>query len=82
MRRPQNRTPLTDPDDERHGSLNGYTHGRCRCDSCRAAWTAYFRLYRARGRLPRESPDRAAAAHAAFQAARAARGVPAEGVLT
>lgn len=25
------------PDDSRHGTINGYTNGECRCDRCRAA---------------------------------------------
>ena len=32
---------VLDIDDPRHGSLNGYTNLRCRCDECRAANTAY-----------------------------------------
>lgn len=30
-------------DDPRHGTQNGYGNRRCRCDSCRAANTAYMR---------------------------------------
>ena len=28
-------------DDPRHGTKNGYSNLRCRCDDCRAAWAAY-----------------------------------------
>ncbi len=31
------------PDDPRHGTTNGYTNLRCRCDACRKAWADYFR---------------------------------------
>jgi hypothetical protein len=26
-----------------HGTPNGYSNYRCRCDECRAAWASYFR---------------------------------------
>lgn len=29
------------PDDPRHGSDNGYSNGRCRCDLCTAAHARY-----------------------------------------
>lgn len=32
--------PLT-PDDRRHGTLNGYTNYRCRCEQCKGAARAY-----------------------------------------
>jgi hypothetical protein len=38
--------PLT-PDDERHGTIRGYTTHRCRCEPCKAAWATYHRDYRA-----------------------------------
>lgn len=31
---------LTNPDDPRHGTVNGYTNLACRCDPCKAANTA------------------------------------------
>jgi len=37
---------MTEPlpaDDPRHGTTNGYTNLRCRCERCCAAQTAYFR---------------------------------------
>lgn len=30
-----------DPDDIRHGTLNGYVNLRCRCQRCRDRWSAY-----------------------------------------
>ena len=27
--------------DTRHGTTNGYSNLRCRCEACRAAWTRY-----------------------------------------
>ncbi len=33
-----------------HGSINGYTRHKCRCDECRAAWRTYQRKARARRR--------------------------------
>ena len=35
--------------DLRHGTVNGYSNLRCRCERCRAAWTAYVTLYRLPG---------------------------------
>lgn len=35
------------PDDPRHGSPNGYVNLGCRCDSCKAAWSAYGAARRA-----------------------------------
>lgn len=35
-------------DDPRHGTLNGYSNQRCRCDACRAAWAAYTSKLRER----------------------------------
>jgi hypothetical protein len=29
-----------------HGTINGYTNLKCRCDDCRAAMSAYMREYR------------------------------------
>jgi hypothetical protein len=34
-------------EDHRHGSANGYGNLGCRCDRCRAAWTAYSASRRA-----------------------------------
>jgi len=31
--------------DDRHGTLNGYIHLRCRCDKCKAANAASSRKY-------------------------------------
>lgn len=31
--------------DPRHGTANGYTNHKCRCDKCRAAWAAYMKPY-------------------------------------
>jgi hypothetical protein len=33
--------PVLTEDDPRHGSVNGYTNFRCRCDDCKGAWSAY-----------------------------------------
>ncbi len=33
------------PDDERHGTVNGYANLDCRCDRCRAAWRDHHREY-------------------------------------
>lgn len=48
------------PGDPRHGTMNGYVNGRCRCKSCRAARAAYQRDWRARRAagfyLPLEDP--------------------------
>ena len=38
-----------DPTLARHGRPGTYTNWGCRCDECRAAWSAYFRVYRAGG---------------------------------
>lgn len=40
------------PDDHRHGSLNGYSNMKCRCSRCRQANTARKPGYRA----PKETP--------------------------
>lgn len=29
-----------------HGTVNGYTNHKCRCDECRSAWATYVRTYR------------------------------------
>lgn len=34
-------------DDPRHGTANGYSNQKCRCQECRAAWAAYIRARRA-----------------------------------
>lgn len=34
---------MIQPGDPRHGTSNGYTNLKCRCDACRAAWAAYKR---------------------------------------
>jgi hypothetical protein len=39
------------PDDPRHGTTNGYTNLRCRCDPCRAAHAANVRRQRAQRAL-------------------------------
>ena len=31
-----------------HGTILGYTNGRCRCKKCRLAWREYMRDYRRR----------------------------------
>src|SRR5512146_1820006 len=36
------RTVTLAPDDQRHGTTNGYNNLGCRCDRCRAAWTEYY----------------------------------------
>jgi hypothetical protein len=36
------------PDDPRHGTVNGYSNLKCRCDRCRAAWAIAYRARRAR----------------------------------
>ena len=47
------------PTDPRHGTVNGYTNLKCRCDACRSAWaekTAGHRNNRADHGLPAEDP--------------------------
>jgi len=34
------------PDDPRHGTVNGYTNVKCRCDRCRKAWRAVVNQYK------------------------------------
>lgn len=41
--------------DPRHGTVNGYTNLRCRCESCRAIWTAVTRARRSQ--RPPLAPD-------------------------
>jgi hypothetical protein len=36
------------PGDPRHGSVNGYSNLRCRCQPCRDAWAALLKTYRAK----------------------------------
>lgn len=31
-----------------HGTINGYSNHKCRCDDCRAAWRGYTRELRRR----------------------------------
>lgn len=40
--------PITNPEDPRHGTKNGYANYGCRCDKCRQAWTEYRRQLRQR----------------------------------
>lgn len=45
----------------KHGTITGYTHHKCRCDECRAAWRLYDREYKAgrrrsAERLPKPVP--------------------------
>lgn len=35
--------PALSPDDQRHGTENGYVNLRCRCDRCREAHATYYR---------------------------------------
>jgi hypothetical protein len=46
-RRAERKQQLTDPNDPRHGTDNGYTNCGCRCDRCRAAGTEATRRVRA-----------------------------------
>lgn len=39
------------PDDPRHGTSNGYTNLKCRCQPCRDAWAAYFATRKLRMRM-------------------------------
>jgi hypothetical protein len=32
---------ILSPDDERHGTANGYSNYKCRCARCREAWRVY-----------------------------------------
>lgn len=41
-RRGRPRTPLTE-NDERHGTINGYTNGKCRCRACKNAMSLHLR---------------------------------------
>lgn len=34
--------------DPRHGTINGYVHGKCRCDDCSAANTEHLRRWSVR----------------------------------
>lgn len=40
------RQPLTGPDDQRHGTLNGYSNYKCRCTECQRAYREYMAEYR------------------------------------
>jgi hypothetical protein len=45
------------PDDPRHGTLNGYSNLKCRCQPCREAWASYCqRRKAARPPLPPDDP--------------------------
>ena len=41
---------LTDPEDPRHGTTNGYGNHGCRCAACREAHRAHHNAYLARTR--------------------------------
>lgn len=45
------------PNDRRHGTPNGYTNYRCRCDACREAWRVYYAEQVARARAERTCPN-------------------------
>lgn len=44
------------PDDPRHGTTNGYTNLKCRCQRCRDAWSATSRYRRAKRALTPDDP--------------------------
>jgi hypothetical protein len=45
-----------DPDDDRHGTTNGYSNLKCRCESCTEAWRVWHRRYMHEGdRLQRHA---------------------------
>ena len=53
------RSKILPDDDPRHGTVNGYSNLKCRCDECRAAWAADQRTQkekRARRGLPEGGP--------------------------
>lgn len=58
------------PDDPRHGTINGYNNLKCRCDRCRAANTEAVRKWR------EERPDLYQARRVRAKANRIPRGVP------
>ena len=41
-----------DPDDPRHGTINGYNTLRCRCERCKKASSDYSKMRKARGLPP------------------------------
>lgn len=41
------RNPNYQPTHHPHGTLAAYTHGHCRCDTCRTAWRDHRRKTRA-----------------------------------
>lgn len=41
---------IADPSDPRHGTSNGYSNLKCRCDRCREAWAAAHAKYMERRR--------------------------------
>lgn len=44
------------PEDERHGTTNGYSNLKCRCDRCKDAWKVWHRSYMQQGdRLERHA---------------------------
>lgn len=45
------------PDDPRHGTYNGYSNLKCRCDRCREANTAYCRAARERAAASARCPS-------------------------
>lgn len=34
---------MSGPDDPRHGTVNGYSNQKCRCERCTEAWTVAYR---------------------------------------
>lgn len=49
MTKPRGPDFWNNPDDPRHGTVNGYSNHKCRCDRCRANWTRWHREYMHRG---------------------------------
>jgi hypothetical protein len=47
--KPRDKDFWEDSDDERHGTTNGYTNLKCRCDRCTQAWKLWHREYMHRG---------------------------------
>lgn len=43
MTKPRGEDFWNDPEDERHGTTNGYSNLKCRCDRCKEAWKLWHR---------------------------------------
>ena len=46
---------IPDPADPRHGSVNGYSNLKCKCDPCRLEWNRFCREYQRAQRAKRKA---------------------------